>query len=255
VAATTEKNDPKQSVEILRSGLQHLIHVTNSDWQTQSDPAGILDFVLVEPRKEARVGVKVCDDSPQRLASQLRNLCQLYPGKLNLHKLVLLKDQRSPISRNSKVTLQYLKTLQVHDAIFHQVPPETFAALDAVRQLLADAKSGDLDFDGTTVPARTVIEWLRCHLPSALTDLAEVLTTQSAGRDEWESSLVEKLQELLNERRIARIADIAESMDTKPADLIAVAANRTDLFRVLDGSEAVVFSVRNGGLCLEEATH
>lgn len=253
--SATQQNDPGRSVAILRSGLQHLIHVTNSGWRTEADPSDSLDFVLVAPGAEARVGVKVCDDSPQRLASQLKKLTNAFPARLGLHKLVLLKDQRRPISPKAVKTLEYLKTLQTQDAVYHQVCPEAFAALDAVCQLLADAKSGDLDFDGTTVPASTVIDWLRSHLPSSLTDLAEILMTQSAGSDEWGFSLIDRLQDRLNEDRIGRVADIAESLATQPDDLIAAATSRMDLFRVLDGAEAVVFSVRHGGPGRKELAH
>ena len=246
-------SSPKRSVEILRAGLQHLVHVTNSDWTLQPDPGDVLDFILIAPQNEARVGVKVCDDSPNRLASQVRRLSQLFPKSLNVQKLVLLKDDRSPISRNAAATQKYLKELEVNDAIYHKVAPEAIAALDALRQLLADVKSGDLAFDGQNVEVRTVMDWLRSHLPESLTDLAEVMTLPSAGGGFDEPSLIEKLQELLNDRPICRVEEASQQLNTSTSQLIAAASERLDLFRVLDGKQPVVFSVRTSGVCFDES--
>ncbi len=246
-------NSPKKSVEILRSGLQHLLHLTNSDWKLKPDPSDVLDFVLVAPQNEARVGVKVCDDSSIRLAAQVRKLSQVFPKSLDVHKLVLLKDERSPISRNAKRTHECLKELEVNDAVFHRVAPEAIAALDALRQLLADVKSGDLAFDGENVEVRTVMDWLRNHLPASLTDLAEVLTHPATGTGFDQPSVIERLQELLNERRICRAEEASTALNRSTSELIAAASERTDLFRVLDGKQPVIFSVRTGGVCFDEA--
>ncbi len=242
---STRENERSQSVGILRSGLQHLVHIANSDWKTETDPTGVLDFIFVAPQNEARVGVKVCDDSPVRLASQVRKLAQLFPKSLKIQKLILLKDERSPVSRNATATQGHLTTLQVDGAVFHQVAPEAFAALDALRQLLADVKSGDLDLNGQNVSVRSVTDWLRVHLPPVLADLAEVLTLPSAGAGFDQSNLIERLQEYLNEHRISRMADVAGTLGASSDELMAAASERTDLFRILDGGEVVVYSVRN----------
>ena len=43
-------------------------------------------------------------------------------------------------------------------------PVDALAALDAVRELLSDAKSGDLAYQGDTISPQTVEEWLAAHL-------------------------------------------------------------------------------------------
>jgi hypothetical protein len=246
-------NSPKKAVEVLRSGLQHLLHLTNADWKLKPDPSDVLDFVLSAPQNEARVGVKVCDDSPNRLAAQLRRLSRVFPKSLNVQKLVLLKDERSPISRNAAATQKYLKELELNDAVYHKVAPEAIAALDALRQLLADAKSGDLAFDGENVEGRTVIEWLRSHLPVSLSDLAEVLTHPAAGTGFDQPVIIERLQELLNERHICRAEEASTLLNRSASELISAAAERTDLFRVLNGRQPVIFSVRTSGDCFDES--
>lgn len=252
VEGANRDNSPKKSVEILRSGLQHLLHLTNADWKLKPDSSDVLDFVLIAPQNEARVGVKVCDDSSIRLAAQVRRLSQVFPKSLDVQKLVLLKDERSPISRHATQTQKYLKELEVNDAVFHRVAPEAIAALDALRQLLADVKSGDLAFDGENVEVRTVMDWLRNHLPTSLTDLAEVLTHPATGTGFDRPSVIERLQELLNECRICRADEASTALNRSTSELIAAASERTDLFRVLDGKQPVIFSVRTGGVCFDD---
>lgn len=57
---------------------------------------------------------------------------------------------------------------------------DVLAALDVIRSLLSDAKSGDLACDGTTIDVRTLNDWLATHLPKDVrTFLAKVV-----GQDE-----------------------------------------------------------------------
>ena len=98
------------------------------------------------------------------------------------------------------------------------------------------------------------MDWLRSHLPAALTDLAEVLTLPSAGGGFDQPSMLEKLQELLNERRICRADEASQLLNTSTATLVAAASGRMDLFRVLEGKRPVIFSVRAGGACFDELT-
>lgn len=254
--AASRENDPKKSVNTLRDSITHLIHLTNPECQVESDPEhdDVVDFVITTPNGEGRIGVKMCDDSSIRLSAQLRRINQRFPDKLNIQKLVLLKDERSPISRNAVASLNYLRQIEVNGGVYHRVCPEAIAALDALKQLLADVKAGDLAFGGENVAVRTVIEWLRKQMPEPLIELAEVLTMQSTGTGFDQPSVIERLQELLNERRLCQVEEASTLLNRSASELISAASERTDLFRVLDGKQPVIFSVRTGGVCFDEST-
>ena len=126
------------------------------------------------------------------------------------------------------------------------------AALNALRELLADARSGDLSFAGGHVSADTVIEWLRSVMPPPLAELAEQLTAPATEDRSTEDSVVERLQESLARRRVCAVAEIAAELGCSIPKLMADAAERPDMFGVLEGAQPVIFSVRQRGTMLIE---
>jgi hypothetical protein len=84
-------------------------------------------------------------------------------------KLVLIRDQRLPISKTAVATRSHLQSLEEKGAVLTQPDAETLAALQALRSLLSDAKSGDLHYQGETLAPRTVQEWLCRNLDPSLT--------------------------------------------------------------------------------------
>lgn len=247
--AARQTNTPEATAEILSDGIPRLVGVLAPDWKVSSAKHGVaVDYILTAPKKEAQVGVKICEGSLISLAAKLKTLSTLYPAKSGLQKLVLLRDERSPISKNAKKTLDYLDILQRNEAIYLPVPPQTLAALDALRQLLADAAAGDLACGAETIHMDRVLDWLRSHLPDSLKELADVLVTQ--GREPLgggDSVYLATLQEWLSERCLARWADAIQAVNVsgKQADaLLTAAEQRTDLFGVIHGEPTVVFSSR-----------
>lgn len=244
----------QETPQILRASIPHLFTITHPDWKVQLDPTqdDLLDVVVTAPQGAARIGIKVCDSSPIRLSAQLRKLCQRFPQTLNVGKLVLLRDERSPISRTAAATQKYLQQLEASEAHYLRVAPEAVAALNALRELLADARSGDLSFAGGHVSADTVIEWLRSVMPPPLAELAEQLTAPATEDHSTEDSVVERLQESLARRRVCAVAEIAAELGCSIPKLMADAAERPDMFGVLEGAQPVIFSVRQRGTMLIE---
>jgi len=252
-AAARQANTPEATAEILSDGLPRLIGVVAPDWKVSPAQQGVaFDYILTAPNKEAQVGIKICEGPPNGLQAKLKTLATLHPAKTNLQKLVLLRDERIPISKTAKKTLEHLDVLQKNDALFRQVAPQTLAALDALRQLLSDAAAGDLACGAETIDTDRVLAWLRNHLPDSLKELADVLVTQQGG-DPGETGVdggsvfLSSLQEWLSEKCIARWSEALEGIDVsgKQADaLLAAAEQRTDLFGVIRGEPTVVFSSR-----------
>src|SRR4029077_2485392 len=85
-----------------------------------------------------------------------------------LDRLGLLRAARLPISSAAKAARQYLEELEQQHALSVLPPIEALAALDALRELLSDAKSGDLACRCKAIAPLPVEEWLTTHLPSPL---------------------------------------------------------------------------------------
>ena len=143
-AQAVEASQTANVAEILAHAVPHLVRVVEPQWKVgpATQPPDV-DYILTAPRREARVGVMICEDQPSRLVARLKRVNAAHPQTSGLHKLVLLRDERKPIKRTASKTLEYLKSLEAHDAVRFAVAPQTLAALDAMRSLLADAQSGD----------------------------------------------------------------------------------------------------------------
>ncbi len=243
-----QSNSPNSTEQILSDGIPRLLSVIAPEWKVSPAKQGLaLDYVLNAPKNEAKVGIKICEGSLISLAAKLRTLSSLHPGKTGLQKLILLRDERTPITANARRTQEHLDALQKNDAIYLPVAPQTLAALDALRQLLSDAAAGDLACGAETIGADRVLEWLRSHLADSLKELADVLVTPGSEPVDSEPVYLAPLQEWLSEKCLARWSDAVEAINVsgKQADaLLAAAEQRTDLFGVIHGEPTIVFSSR-----------
>ncbi|WP_010581823.1 AAA family ATPase [Schlesneria paludicola] len=243
------ENQPGSTGETLRHGIPLLIRAVEPQWTTGAHPnKSALDYILSGPQKEAQVGIKICDDDGRRLWGQLRTLNDAYPSQLELHKLVLLRDERTPISKTAVQTLQFLDKLERKEAVFYRVPPEALIALDALRRLMAESQAGDLDFEGSAVPPESVIEWLRQNLPGVLKEMSDLLVTPHDV--EPSPSQVDLLQEFLADACLTSISKAATKLNVSEQQLLTTAFSRGDLFGVVSGEPSVVFSMRAGSQCL-----
>ena len=245
-----QSNTPEATAEILTDGIPRLLSVIAPEWKVAPGKQGTaLDYVLTAPKNEALVGIKICEGTPQSLTPRLKTLATLHPAKTRLQKLVLLRDERNPISKGAIKTREHLATLEKNDAIFLPVAPQTLAALDALRQLLSDSAAGDLACGAETMTSDRVLEWLRKHLPDSLKELVDTLVTPTGTGpgDDPGTVYLSSLQEWLSTRCLARWSDAIEAIEVtgKQADeLLAAAEQRTDLFGVIHGEPTVVFSSR-----------
>lgn len=238
---------PEKSIEILRNGLGNLMSLEDSAWSVSSDHVPGVEYVFELPNREARVGIALLDNSAYRLPGQLATIENGQLGDAQLHKLVLLRDERLPIGQTATATRNRIDNLQRNDAVLHWMAPEACAALDAANQLLAAARAGDLSIDGETVAADSVVNWLRMNMPSALKDTIDVLVS-SAG-EEIKSVVVERLQEMILSRSVCSLSEIARDMDVDVSDVEHAVSNRPDLFGIVSGNPAVIFSARLGTRC------
>ncbi len=194
--AALNSRKAEDTVEVLRNSLPDLVQLTDPTWKLADTRIPHIDFILEGPQQEAKVGVALLDNSSAKLPHQLKSLCQQIEQRKDLHKLILIRDERLPFSSNATATRDRLKKLTDGDAVLHWIAPEAVAALAAARSLLASVKAGDLSFEGQTVAIKTVSDWLALNMPASLQSTAEVLTLPAAGRDLMHDR-VEQLQGIL----------------------------------------------------------
>lgn len=152
--------------------------------------------------------VFVNQPSMQGLAASLRHLLRRRAPDASL---CLVRDQRLPISRTATATQERIQQITQSGGRLVRVDVEALAVLDAMRQLLTAATSGDLSADGEAVEPTTVREWLRENLPHAVESLAAALLgeeTPAAGLD--------ALLELLGQRKVMAVGEAAGTFEWPP---------------------------------------
>jgi hypothetical protein len=160
-----------------------------------------------------------------------------------LDRLVLLRDSRTPVSPGAKSARQYLEDLeQEATVVFPSV--EALAALDALRELLSDAKSGDLACRGEAVSPATVEEWLLANLSPGLRDLVdEVLGSKEDDleRNRANAREIEALSALLAQHPVLTLDEAARALQCPAESVAATVQRHSGHFVLLGQPPQVVF--------------
>jgi hypothetical protein len=233
----------EQSDAILEHGLPLLVDLAGKEWkQVEDAPLRDVDLVLESP--DGRVGVSLCNQKHMTsLAGRLRRLGEQLQGKKKLQKLVLLRDARLAVSAKAAKTHAYLDRLTQQDGRLVRPTVEVLAALEALRALLSDAKSGDLAHDGETVEPATVRRWLADHLPPVLRRFLDEVVSFPTLPDEWakDAKLFDDLTELLDARYLLPLEEAAAALKRPAAEVATCARQHAEQFGWLNGPPAVLF--------------
>ncbi len=197
------------------------------------------DALLDTP--QGPLGILVChEQSMTSLAGRLRTVLNRPPGsEPRTERLVIVRDARLPISRKAVKTREYLAELESRGARFVQPSPEALAALEALRQLVSDARSGDLNVRGETIGESAVSAWLADALDEQLIYLLEGLATPGV---DAEANLKRDLTDLLLRRYVLPLSQAALELSIGEERLLALAEDNGEAFGLFYGPPAVLFA-------------
>ncbi|HEY0139738.1 MAG TPA: AAA family ATPase [Thermoanaerobaculia bacterium] len=195
--------------------------------------------VLIE-RDGKTIAVAVCNaDNMTSLASRLKRLGQLNAQK-KFDELVVIRDQRLPIKASAKATQQRLRELAEGGARVVRLSSEAYAALAALRRLLADAAAGDLTLNGTPVQPEELKQWLARHTPAAVIDAVRTIAGEAEDTPS-QQEIASRVQELLVGRWIVPLSDVASDAKLSLDDLRDVAARESAVFGLIRGERDLLF--------------
>jgi hypothetical protein len=205
-----------------------------------TDPR-LASFVL---KTEPPTAVHICNEADARsVAPRLKRIAANLPRK-DGYRTVLLRDPRQPIAKGATKTRGYIETLRKQGAAFVEPTIEALLALAALGQLLADAKSGDLEHDGEAITESRVVAWLRSLeadlLFEAVGELVNSLTETPVSTG---TSVVEDLAELLSRKRILDIEEASAHLDVHVSELREAVHRASNRFLVLKGPPEVVLDI------------
>jgi AAA ATPase-like protein len=225
--------------DIIIQGLSLLTNLMSQTWQ-RVEHNRPRDIDLLFESADGHIGISLCNSTHHySLYKKLeRLLAQVKERRVN--KLFLLRDSRLPISSGA------LKTLDIRNQIItegaHWVEPteEALAALDALRQLLSDAKSGALANGGDTVASQTVEEWLVANIREELNRTLEEFLPGSAAPTA-EAELTQRILRLLQNNHIISIEHAADLTGKEVREIEACARQQVERIGVLGQPPAVLF--------------
>ncbi|MBV9504666.1 MAG: hypothetical protein JO323_06635 [Acidobacteriia bacterium] len=221
----------EQSEAILRNGLPALFRLRGLSY-APPEAASILEGTLQTERPTA-IAISNHDARGTGLSRRLERLASEWPAATPA--LTVFRDARRGIGPGARRTLERLKTLENRGAKLINVKPEALAALNALNQLLADARSEDLAMRGDPVPLATVEQWLANHLSPSLEDLLEHIGQAPS------SDFTAQLVDLVNKTKIIRLDEAAGTLQRPVEEVEALARSYPALFGFAGGSARVLF--------------
>jgi hypothetical protein len=229
-ATPVEKSDT-----VLRAGLPSLFRLRGLGYEA-AEPQR---FVSLEGiiRGSVPMAVAVCNQNTQggALARRLEKLQKEWPQEVPF--LAIFRDARKGIGHSAAATQERLTALRKRGAQLVSVEPEALSALNAINELLADARSGDLALRGDVLSPATVESWLASHLPAPLEDLMDGVSGAST------TDTVSALAAFLEEARVVRLEEAARQLEISVEEVEAVARRHPALFGVAGGNTCVLYRV------------
>jgi hypothetical protein len=216
-------------------------------------PTNRSDVDLVLSLPERQVAISVCNHEGNGLTAQLRRITQ---QPLGVHEeRVVVRDMRLPIPHTSHRAWEYWQQLATDrertaagiSRLRMLCPtPEMLAALEAVRSVMSDARAGELECRGRTIPPHAVEDWLRSRLRDTDLDALVIEIEHGPSRNATVTGAIrtplrDSALELLQRRHVVGFAELAAATGTTPETLRRLITAGEPLFGVLGDPPVVVF--------------
>jgi hypothetical protein len=223
--------------DVFGQGIPALVTVARGKWRVRNG-SGDIDIRLES--HGGQIGISLCNQKNMRsLAARLRRLAAFAAGG-NGAKLVLLRDPGLPIAKSARATRHYFDDLTKAGARLVRPSREALQALEALRTLLADARAGDLERNGSQISPQTVQDWVAQHMPSCLNQLMEDITA-GVPLSDTDAQVREDLLELLEGRCLLPLEEAARELEQQPGLVRKVVEACPELAGILDGPPTVLY--------------
>lgn len=189
-------------------------------------------------RNDETVVVHVCDEANMKsLAAHLRHVSDNFDPHT---RTSVVRAPDNPITRAAKKARGYLEDFEKRGGRFVRPKAEALAALEALRSLLADARSGDLSHEGEPVAEGAVKAWLSSHLDVELAAFVGLLEG-GAAPDPAVAALLRDVEAVLGPGHVAEASVIASEIGRSVDDVLGAARAAPDRIGLLEGPPLVLF--------------
>ena len=231
-------------------GLAVLLAARGAEVSTPDDREDV-DLVLDLPGR--RVLISVCNEDGGTLAHRLKQISDRPPT--GSEERVVLRELRRPIPLTSKKAWEHWRRLASDPAVtasgrrrVRAIAPttEAIAALEAIRSIMSDSRSGDLEAHGESVPPEIVTAWIRQHLEvDGLQGLLAEIGLEGAGAATAVGASHGELRDsalaILQRRHVMLVDDLAAAVRCGAEEMRLILAADADTFGTLGIPPLVAF--------------
>lgn len=207
--------------------------------ETDAPPLPDIDMML--RHKNRSIPISFCNQANlTTLAARLRRLLGLMDNQ-RLQELVLIRHPRRTSPKGQSKASTYLNALRRKGAKWIVPSEEAVAALAALRDVLADAQSGDLSNGGTPIGPKTVRKWIQMtcdtEVSSLLNDILQPVGTNAPFSPEMEAAI----REILQETRVLYISELADRLKMDAGQLEAGIRMKPGWVGFMEGPPPLLF--------------
>lgn len=242
--AAMKRMTPDHLDEIIQGVIPTLCHIRNGQCKETDDlPIPDIDMSLKCDEKTTRISL--CNqENMNSLAARLRRLLDRIEKGEGRENLILIRHSERRIPPSAKKVNEYNQKIKKKGARWLTPSRETLSVLDALRSLLNEAKSGDLNNSGRPVTEKTVRDWVRKASCDPAWDFVESMigdtSADMSGRD---PDILMQLMDILKSERIVWLSDAAEKLnqDTRALERMI----QPGLYRIgyLDGPPSLLYDM------------
>jgi hypothetical protein len=237
-AAALRRIAPADTTRILLQGLEPIAVLADARLVGSRSDSAVLQL-----GSEKRVSLELCNEVDGRsLGPRLKRLIDRGPLPDGTRS-VIVRDPRLTISKSAVKTKNYLDELRQRGVALVEPTIEALAALAALSELLADAKSGDLANDGSILSEGKILEWLRSLRTDLLVEPVQEFVAAIVNAAPARDSLEDDLCDLLTSERVMTLTAASERLQVDEVRIMEVARQRTERLLLLEGPPTVLLDV------------
>ncbi len=224
--------------------------LSNSGMKVLGRQSGSGSYVNLTCKSDAgETALMFCYSSGNSFTNSLKKANQQWNGTAQLK---ILSDPSVEPKAGSKGA-QYLAQLKQRGAVQIHPLPEAVAALQAIRNLAASARAGDVSLEGESISDGEVTQWALANLPPELERLRDDLAAKAAPRaaaalddsPQADSSL-SRLLNLLSRNKLMDAEAAALELKLSKEEVASCARRHPMHLGILEGPPMVLFEAVEG---------
>jgi hypothetical protein len=230
---------PESIDDILLNVLPTLVNVMKTEWR-ESDGDKPLDVDIILTDGNFKTAISLCNHfNMNRLSNRLKRLGQALTEN-RFDSIVLIRHPEMPVKQSAKQALAHLDRLQESGARFIQPETEILVSLAVFKNMIGDARAGDLTCRGQPISEEKIRRWIKGECTGPVGDFLQCLLPAAIGADQ-EIEKDQPLMRLVHELKVVKLADAAEKLGYEFDRLHAMVRDNANCLGYLEGPPAVIF--------------